>query len=224
MKKVIAMALSILVGAFGYTLVDKALEDRVSTLESKVDGLYDVVSATKGGETDVTEDDGYSSLREGMSLECDKASYKKMLLRMYDSNSIHFIPPNGFDFSTTDGNVFTDYYLYVTDSSAAITSLDTKTSYTYKYDRDYTLHSGAYDSKEATVTVTCKGNTDPQLVGKRIRFVVDFSFADYTSDASIIGDNTIKSDGTFEYTAMYTCKRPVKFSSPTYKIKDIKIN
>lgn len=223
MKKVIAMALSILVGAFGNTLVDKALEDRVSTLESKVDGLYDVVSATKGGETDVTEDDGYSSLREGMSLECDKASYKKMLLRNMNGCTVPFISPEILC-SNKNENGYIEYFLYITDSSAAITSLDTKTSYTYKYDRDYTLHSGAYDSKEATVTVTCKGNTDPQLAGKRIRFVVDFSFADYTSDASIIGDNTIKSDGTFEYTAMYTCKKPVKFSSPTYKIKDIKIN
>ena len=36
MKKIIAAALSILVGAFGYTIVDGSIEGRVSTLESQV--------------------------------------------------------------------------------------------------------------------------------------------------------------------------------------------
>ncbi|GEM_PF-2808324 len=39
MKKIIAVALSILVGAFGYTIVDSAMEKRVSTLESQVESL-----------------------------------------------------------------------------------------------------------------------------------------------------------------------------------------
>lgn len=36
MKKIIATALSILVGAFGYTIVDSAIENRVTSLESEV--------------------------------------------------------------------------------------------------------------------------------------------------------------------------------------------
>ena len=39
MKKIIAVALSILVGAFGYTIVDSAMEERVSTLEKQVESL-----------------------------------------------------------------------------------------------------------------------------------------------------------------------------------------
>ena len=44
MKRIIAAALSILVGAFGYTIVDKAIEDRVATLESEVVELREEVS------------------------------------------------------------------------------------------------------------------------------------------------------------------------------------
>ena len=44
MKKIIAAALSVLVGAFGYTIVDSAIEDRVSTLESEVVELREEVS------------------------------------------------------------------------------------------------------------------------------------------------------------------------------------
>lgn len=39
MKKIIAVVLSIIVGAFGYTIVDSAMENRVSTLESQVESL-----------------------------------------------------------------------------------------------------------------------------------------------------------------------------------------
>ncbi|MCQ2484786.1 MAG: hypothetical protein MJ168_05570 [Clostridia bacterium] len=39
MKKIIAAALSILVGAFGYTIVDKTLEQRVADLEYSVSSL-----------------------------------------------------------------------------------------------------------------------------------------------------------------------------------------
>lgn len=45
MKRIIAAALSILVGAFGYTIVDSAIEDRVSTLESRVVELEEIVSS-----------------------------------------------------------------------------------------------------------------------------------------------------------------------------------
>lgn len=44
MKRIIAAALSILVGAFGYNIVDKALEDRVATLENEVVELKEDVS------------------------------------------------------------------------------------------------------------------------------------------------------------------------------------
>ncbi|MBR3781065.1 MAG: DUF4474 domain-containing protein [Clostridia bacterium] len=44
MKKIIAAALSILVGAFGYTIVDSAIENRVATLESEVVELREIIS------------------------------------------------------------------------------------------------------------------------------------------------------------------------------------
>ncbi|MBR5562419.1 MAG: DUF4474 domain-containing protein [Clostridia bacterium] len=45
MKKIIATALSILVGAFGYTIVDQAIEDRVTNLEYAVSSLEAVVES-----------------------------------------------------------------------------------------------------------------------------------------------------------------------------------
>ena len=45
MKRIIAAALSILVGAFGYTIVDSVIEDRVATLESQVAELQGIVSS-----------------------------------------------------------------------------------------------------------------------------------------------------------------------------------
>ena len=44
MKRIIAAALSVLVGAFGYTIVDQAMEDRVTNLESEVVELREEVS------------------------------------------------------------------------------------------------------------------------------------------------------------------------------------
>ena len=44
LKKIIAAALSVLVGAFGYTIVDSAIEDRVATLESEVVELREIIS------------------------------------------------------------------------------------------------------------------------------------------------------------------------------------
>lgn len=44
MKRIIAAALSVLVGAFGYTIVDQTVEDRVTSLESEVVELREEVS------------------------------------------------------------------------------------------------------------------------------------------------------------------------------------
>ncbi len=44
MKKIIAACLSILVGAFGYTIVDSSIESRVSSLESQVEMLKGEIS------------------------------------------------------------------------------------------------------------------------------------------------------------------------------------
>ena len=48
LKRIIALALSVIVGAFGYTIVDKTIEKRVSDLESKVASLECVVEEYHG--------------------------------------------------------------------------------------------------------------------------------------------------------------------------------
>ncbi len=55
MKRIIAAALSILVGAFGYTIVDSAIEDRVATLESQVAELQGIVSSYHNNIIETTE-------------------------------------------------------------------------------------------------------------------------------------------------------------------------
>ena len=45
MKKIIVAALSVILGAFGYTIVDSAIEDRVANLESSLSSLEAVVES-----------------------------------------------------------------------------------------------------------------------------------------------------------------------------------
>ena len=69
MKKAIAAILSLFVGIFGYSLVDKTIEERVSNLEyevsslqSEVESLHSIENSTKTSAIDVTDIAGIVTL------------------------------------------------------------------------------------------------------------------------------------------------------------------
>lgn len=226
MKKIIAAALSILVGAFGYTIVDKALENRVTNLESEIVELRAEVSQYHPQPiTDATSkapmptDPTYrptTSLRHtepttpglypGKYIDKSSDSKSKFLLRLYDDGDLVYLKPENYQEDMTRIH-YNEYFLYLTESSAQIISVDTDEEYSYKYDNDYSLVSSSYDTGSVTIRVKYKGYTDPALVNRTIDFYTPiylngYSFSSYNMNLS--GDepqnNVIRSDGSFEYT------------------------
>lgn len=107
MKKIIAAALSILVGAFGYTIVDSAIEDRVSTLESEVVELREEVSEyhrydneQSTDKSQLTTSNGHVSpymLKVGDYLvESPQSRHIFKVRRFSDGRVTCYLPNNGY--------------------------------------------------------------------------------------------------------------------------------
>ncbi|MGN0573708.1 MAG: hypothetical protein ACI4IX_07185 [Acutalibacteraceae bacterium] len=94
MKKIIAAALSILVGAFGYTIVDKALENRVATLESEVAELrgYHTAVSDLSAENGSSNEETSFEIKVGNHLYESPNSIYKFLVRQYSDGSFKYIP------------------------------------------------------------------------------------------------------------------------------------
>lgn len=97
MKRIIAAALSVLVGAFGYTIVDKALEDRVATLESEVVELRQEVSEYHPQYSEYgTTIDLSKPLTIGSYLTESSDSLRKFLIREYTNGDFRYISHNNY--------------------------------------------------------------------------------------------------------------------------------
>lgn len=233
MKRIIAAALSVLVGAFGYTIVDSAIENRVATLESEVIELreevsryhpYYTTSPYEGSEIFTTEEqyyttsttaEDYNGLQVGDYLTASSGSQHKFLLRKWSYGKVEYISPSNygnsvspfveitdpgddrFTFAPTTAApttpTYKDYYLYITDTSAQITDISVKPS--YYYNNNYSMTS--VGKQTVTVKYTFKGYTDPVFAGNELSFSVDSAYplSNYASKIN----NTINSDGTFEF-------------------------
>ena len=124
MKKIIAAALSILVGAFGYTIVDSAIEDRVATLESEVVELREEVSryhpnyssnTTTRKTTSITSrptstinDSYWQPTTIGSFLEESSNTMRKFLLRKWSTGRVQYISPSIYGDSVSQFAVITD--------------------------------------------------------------------------------------------------------------------
>lgn len=243
MKRIIAAALSVLVGAFGYTIVDQAMEDRVTNLESEVVELRGEVSKYhpknttspyEGSEVFTTEAVGYTGAQVGDFLVETENSTRKFLIREYNDGRYVYIPSynyepvsfgqkattaieatnitgddvlDGFEMTTTQPYALKEYFLYVTESTAQITAIEDKVSYSYGYDKNYSEVSKPINKIKTFVTVTYKGYTDSSLAGKKIQ--VETEFTPYDGDyfncyQERIEGNIIKSDGSFECIIVYS--------------------
>lgn len=95
MKKFIAAALSILVGAFGYTIVDSTIEDRVSRLESEVYELREKVSDYHNENNSSESSDEQDGIYVGKKFK-DAGSCYKFLIRIHNDGRAEYISPQNY--------------------------------------------------------------------------------------------------------------------------------
>ncbi len=316
MKRIIAAALSILVGAFGYTIVDSAIEDRVATLESEVVELREEVlryhpkyistttqkkTTTKNNSTTTiiyfpstsTTDSYWQPTAIGSFLNERPNSMHKFFLRKWSNGKIYYVSPGeygnqsvsneaemsrllnsekrttkyrasitdpmdvrtettviniGITDPTDDGRLhptttdvvvtiapgytvidqepttaltYEEQFLYVTESTAQLTDISEKISYSYYYDKDYSKNSTEFTKEITTINVKCKGYTDPSFAGKQIVFSV--SWMGNSRPDSVIS-NTIKADGSFEYEAVYSSASRMYNYDAYYYFSSISVN
>lgn len=223
MKKIIALALSVLVGAFGYTIVDSAIENRVASLESQVAELQDYhTSYSDRNSTDATTNPaigvGYKS---HWSLDDSAVKY---LIRVYDDNTIMAFTPydlnNLIQYSLTqntidssdplncettthipeklvDKEVIEEYYLYITDAYSEIVSVIDNGKTTFiGFDKDFSTKT--YTEKNAysyTYKVVISGYTDKALSGRMINKIDCYKGLSFRFN----GEGRIREDGSFEF-------------------------
>lgn len=136
MKRIIAAALSVLVGAFGYTIVDKALENRVTALESEVVELRGEVSKyhpeyTADNNDGTTEPESEFKLEVGQALKESSNSIHKFLIREYSNGLYKYISSNNYEpvtFVNKTTNILT------TAVKPSTTKLTDSTNYDDPYD------------------------------------------------------------------------------------------
>ncbi len=224
MKKIIAAALSILVGAFGYTIADKELSSRVDELEASVSSMQEEISSLHETKptyiipTTTTTRHDTSTTRPAVALGTEilprYSSFQgKYMLRCYSDGNVVYIP------SQSNGSfspvypvpptqlTYTDTFLYLTEVEAKVSVSENYTEpYSY-YDKDYSVLYSHIDKQKNEVVFNFKGNTSPDLYGKKVNFDLTFwQNCDSTIQSvgsTITSDNTIDSNGNFEYTVVY---------------------
>lgn len=225
MKKIIAAALSILVGTFGYTIVDSAIENRVSKLESDYASLQNVVSSlcdvhheTTALEESTTSIDisvphTYPSLESPVDLQANFEHPIKFYLRLYSDGYVSVMSPGD---SLTPVNptgsteiTYEDHWLYITDSSAKLVAGEDVTR--LYMDKNYSTTS-VYDSTNASIMVSVTGYTNPVFAGKKLQICGSL----VNCSGSIEDSGIINSDGTFSFT------QRIDSWSNYYKLDDMK--
>lgn len=220
MKKIIVTALSILVGAFGYTIVDNAVEDRITLLESQVAELQAYHTMVEGSEIYTTEN--YSSDVSETITETTKLNYivgqkknwdlngsvTKFLVRVYSDGSACAYSPetlNAIEESTiidsnADKEIVGEYYLYITDVYSEITKVieDERTT-RIEYDNDFStsIHTEPYNP-DITYKVVVSGKTDASLESR----VINRFYCIDNSTYWLNGEAAIKEDGSFYFVSV----------------------
>ena len=212
MKKIIAAALSVLIGSLGLTVVDKTLESRVATLESEVVVLREEVSnyhnnglSTETLTVSSTQRNEPSTgiyPEQGDFLGEKPDSQNKFLFRKYNDGSIRYISVNEMNRPTSSDNSlqYNEYFLCVTHSSAQVSNVEEKTTYYIRYDEDYSSYTSVSSEKSIVVSVVLEGYTDPVFAGKKLRFE---HYSHSHIESVNYTDTIIRSDGSFSYHAEY---------------------
>lgn len=238
MKKIIATALSLIVGVFGYTIADKELSTRVDDLEASVSSMQEEISSLHDTKpTTIPETITYTNViantttstthsipKIGSDILPFGGSFKsKFMLRCYSDGGISYIPTGdsplpGYT-TTTITNVhketttqltYTDVLLCLTNVEAIVSVSESFTEpYSY-YDEDYSVVYSYQDKQNNEVTFKFKGNTSPELSGKLVNFDLQF-WHDYYHDITP-SNITITTDNTIDTSGNFEYTVVYKFS------------
>lgn len=194
MKKIIVAALSILIGACGYTIVDKELTKRVDDLERSVSSLQEIVDnsvATTNADSIV-----YKAGDSVPIAKSQPSSYKLWYVHYNDldhSSDVRSYIDVDYDPGRTEiyGKIFDEAYFNVsiTDINATVKDISIKTDYSkYQYTTQTILNN------DYTIQISARGNTSKELAGKKIRFIVNYSdsrniYENYTEITADIDSN-----------------------------------
>ena len=229
MKKALAALLASFVGLFGYQIADKALEERVSDLESSVSSLADQMNSQQ---YDADDDTTYQipTLPPAPTLPTQPISigtkqeysgHKKFLLREYTDGEIVYISPfnsdsiNEIKVESTNKTVnenkakttpVLDSAIYIALTTGPVGRSYTNDYYLYITDASRTIID--IDDK-ITVVYDEDYNTQTQVYGKE--FTVKYNIKGMT-DKALSGKEIlfftqdhallktiINSDGTFDF-------------------------
>ncbi|MBQ2693919.1 MAG: hypothetical protein IJF57_00045 [Clostridia bacterium] len=236
MKRIIAAALSVLVGAFGYTIVDKALENRVATLESEVVELREEVSrdSHENNLNNVinTSNVEQKKLEVGQFINESSNSRHKFLIRKYSNGRIEYRSPKSlgmphlttarhfydaapvpYSESYSDNLQYNDCYLYISESFAQITKIITHETVCYSWlDDNYSKQTTNVGQYKTEILFSGKGFTDSSLAGRKI--FLDINFDHYYHQIEGI-EFVVNEDGSFDYSTLVTIDVGV-FDTATY--------
>ncbi|MGN1478819.1 MAG: hypothetical protein ACI4XH_03555 [Acutalibacteraceae bacterium] len=211
MKKIIAAAISILVGTFGFTIVDKELIERVDNLEYSVSSMQEQIDQMEPSTYETTKANVITSmpgttqdsqpLEVGYEIPVSENQMKKFLIE-WNGQSSKYIKPGNDNIKVTSlwttsisisTNYEQEYFIYIDKASAKVSNIYEDTS-SY-YDSDYSVCTKVNYSYEIDVCI--KGYTSSELAGNYIKFN-EVYFSDIHIDYYETPQTIIKSDGTFE--------------------------
>lgn len=171
MKRIIAAALSILVGAFGYTIVDQAMEDRVTNLESEVVELREEISnyhlqGATGGSTEALPS---TTIGVGDYLQKSSDSLNKFLIREYAYGSYRFISPVAYYQNSDEGITTTKKRVTTTKkrvtttkkqvaTTTCVTTAESLSTTITELMDTFVSSQTAYESSDQKETVTTKAD------------------------------------------------------------------
>ncbi|MBQ8228518.1 MAG: hypothetical protein IJZ88_05835 [Clostridia bacterium] len=222
MKRIIALALTILLGSTGYVIVDHTIEDRVGVLESQVESLNGVVSSLEDKHTLkynpvlTTYNTTVKKYSVGEKIETAKTQKMQFNIRYvkyrhadygYECEEYYDNEYNTY-YWFSDVIVEKDYKVNLTDLSFIVESTNTVE---YSQKEQYTTSIKYGDQVKIKVILT--GNTSPELAGKNINFDLIYDKTSNfkpTTQRPISGESVnndtgmIGSDGSFSFERIYT--------------------
>lgn len=218
------IVLQICVGLIEPTSKETTTATKPTETTTKTTTSTTTKSSTKATTTTTNKDDEELSYKVGDKLNCEFDS--KYIIRLYSDGSTTYIPAGSVADDTT-GKDYKDYILNLDSYEAKISKIDDiQKPYSY-YDENLNLVTGYEREITNYVSATFKGHTDKALSGKCLFFELrqcvrrpydidengelvyeweHLGTMRYNFDINHTSDNTIDSNGNFEFTVVFEKK------------------